>query len=170
MTYDLDEVLRARESGGGLDRPDGWVRVDNHDYRTEPLSREVERTLTRLKGFEDNRSRRIEGARKLLSLGFTPSSLRVPADIALFRVPLFVRQREHVLAHFAGRGLPLDYVYDPPLDLYAAPALAARIPSPDQALAWSRDVFPVDPLRADQFLSIMKASPGILSPSMELGG
>ena len=170
MPYDLAQVLRAREEGGGLDHFNRWVRVDNPNYRTEPLSREITKTLTQLTCFEDNRRRRLEGARKLLSLGFTPSSLRVPADIALFRVPLFVRQREHVLAHFTGRGLPLDYIYDPPLDLYAAPALAARIPSPDQSRAWSRDVLPVDPLRADQFLSIMKASPGILSPSMELGG
>ena len=160
-------MLRAREEGGGLDQFNRWVRVDDPNYRTEPLSREITRTLTQLTCFEDNRRRRLEGARKLLALGFTPPSLRVPADIALFRVPLFVRQREHVLAHFAGRGLPLDYIYDPPLDLYAAPAMAARIPSPDQARMWSRDVLPVDPLRADQFLSILQASPGILSPPVE---
>jgi DegT/DnrJ/EryC1/StrS aminotransferase family protein len=170
MTYDLDEVLRARESGAGLDRFNGWVRVDNHDYRTEPLSREVARTLTRLKGFEDNRSRRIEGARKLLSLGFTPPSLRIPADVALFRAPLFVRQREHVRAHFSGKGLHLDYIYDPPLNVYAASALAVSLPSPEAALRWSRDVLPVDPLRADTFLSILKASPGILIPIPESGG
>ena len=169
MPYDLAQVLRAREDGGGLDQFNRWVRVDNPTYRTEPLSREITRTLTQLTCFEENRRRRIEGARKLLSLGFTPSSLRVAADVALFRVPLFVRHRERVLAHFTERGLRLDYIYDPPLDLYAAPALADRIPSPDRARAWSRDVLPVDPLRADQFLSILKASPGILSPSLESG-
>src|SRR5207249_344463 len=146
-----------------------WVRVDNPNYRTEPLSREITTTLTQLMRFEDNRRRRLEGARKLLSLGFTPPSLRVASDMALFRVPLFVRRREQVLEHFAGRGLRLDYIYDPPLDLYAAPALAERIPSPYAARAWSRDVLPVDPLRADQFLSILKVSPGILSPPPESG-
>jgi len=164
MPYDLAQVLRARDEGGGLDRFDRWVRVDNPRYRTEPLSREITKTLSRLKSFEDNRRRRLEGARRLLSLGLTPSSLRVAPDIALFRVPLFVRQREQVLGHFARRGLHLDYVYDPPLDLYAAPALAERIPSTDAARAWSRDVLPVDPLRTDRFLAILKASPGILSP------
>ena len=167
MPYDPAQVLRAREEGGGLDRFDRWVRVDNPNYMTEPLSREITKTLSQLKSLEDNRRRRLEGARKLLSLGLTPSSLRVAADIALFRVPLFVRQREHVLRHFAARGLELDYVYDPPLDRYAARALAERIPSPDAARAWSRDVLPVDPLRADRFLSILKVSPGILSTLVE---
>ena len=169
MPYDLAQVLRARDEGGGLDQFNRWVRVDNPNYRTEPLSREISRTLAQLTCFEDNRRRRLEGARQLLSLGFTPSSLRGVADTALFRVPLFVRQRDQVLGHFAGRGLHLDYVYDPPLDLYAAPALAERIPSSAPALAWSRDVLPVDPLRADQFLSIMKTSSGILSPPQESG-
>jgi hypothetical protein len=169
MPYDLPQVLRAREEGGGLDHFDRWVRVDNANYRTEPLSRDITNTLIQLLSFEDNRRRRLDGARKLLSLGLTPSSLRVSADIALFRVPLCVRQREQVLGHFADRGLQLDYIYDPPLDLYAAPALAERLQSPDTARAWSRDVLPVDPLRADQFLSIMKASPGILSPPLESG-
>jgi dTDP-4-amino-4,6-dideoxygalactose transaminase len=170
MPYDLAQVLRAREEGGGLDRFDRWVRVDNPNYRTEPLSREITRTLSQLRDFEDNRRRRLEGARKLLALGLTPSSLRVAPDIALFRVPLFVRQREEVLAHFAGRGLPLDYIYDPPLDLYAAPALAECFPSPEAARGWSRDVLPVDPLRADQFLSIMKGSSGFLSPAADSVG
>ncbi len=167
MPYDLDQVLRAGEEGGGLDRFDRWVRTDNPDYRTEPLGREVRRTLTQLERFEENRRRRLEGARKLLSLGFTPSSLRLADGCAPFRVPLFVRQREQVLAHFAGHGLSLDYIYDPPLDLYAASALAERLPSPRDARAWSRDVLPVDPLLADQFLSILDASPGILSPPPE---
>lgn len=162
MPYDLSQVLRAREEGGGLDRFDRWVRVDNARYRTEPLSREVRKTLQRLESFEDNRKRRIDGTRALLALGLTPSSVRLPSDDALFRVPLFVRDREEVLRHFAARGLHLDYIYDPPLDLYAAPELAERFPSPGSARAWNRDVLPVDPLRADKFLSILKTSPGIL--------
>ena len=67
-----------------------------------------------------------------------------------------------MLEHFAAHGLHLDYIYDPPLDVYAAETLAERLPSPGAALAWSRDVLPVDPLRAGRFLSILKTSPGIL--------
>ena len=162
MPYDLGQVLRAREEGGGLDRFHRWVRVDNCFYRKEPLAREIRTTLTRLERFEENRRLRLEGARKLLSLGFTPSSLRPSMDSALFRVPLFVKERETVLARSAARGLHLDYIYDPPLDLYVPPVLAERIPSPDRARVWSRDVLPVDPLRADELLSMMRESPGIL--------
>lgn len=167
MPYDLPQVLRAREEGAGLDRFDRWVRVDNARYRTEPLAREVRRTLDGLERFEENRRRRLEGARVLLALGHTPASVRLPEDAALFRVPLFVRDREKALERFAARGLRLDYVYDPPLDRYAAPALIERLPSPDTARAWSRDVLPVDPLRADRFLAILDASPGILRPPGE---
>ncbi len=169
MPYDLTQVLQAREEGAGLDRFDRWVRVDNPHYRTGPLAREVAMTLGLLKRFEENRRRRLEGARKLASLGLTPASLAGAGDAALFRVPLFVRRREQILAHFARRGLRLDYIYDPPLDFYAAPALAERLPSPDAARGWSRDVLPVDPLRADDFLSIVKRSPGVLSPSVDSG-
>jgi len=170
MPYDLTQVLRARDDGAGLDHFDRWVRVDNPNYRIAPLSREISRTLTQLRRFEENRRRRLEGARRLVSLGFTPRSLTGAGETALFRVPLFVRQREQTREHFARRGLRLDYIYDPPLDFYAAPALAERIPSPDAARLWSRDVLPVDPLLADEFLSILKKSPGVLSPSVESGG
>src|SRR6059036_3812410 len=105
MPYDLAQVVQAREEGGGLDRFHLWVRVDNSHYRTEPLSREVQTTLTRLERFEENRKHRLEGSRRLLSLGLTPSSLSLPVDGALFRTPLFVRERDKVLTHFADRGL-----------------------------------------------------------------
>ena len=162
MPYDPSRVLEARDGGGGLDLFHRWVRVDNPGYRTEPLTREVQGTLRELLRFESNRARRLEGTERLLALGLTPSSVRLPGDAALFRVPLFVRDRERVLEHFVAHGLRLDYIYDPPLDVYAAESLAERFPSPDAAGAWSRDVLPVDPLRAGRFLSILKTSPGLL--------
>jgi dTDP-4-amino-4,6-dideoxygalactose transaminase len=165
MPYDTGRVLEARQDGAGLDRFHRWVRVDNAGYRTEPLAAEIRTTLQQLEHFDDNRRRRLEGARAILGLGLTPPSLRLPHDTALFRVPLFVRDRERTLALFAARGLHLDYIYDPPLDLYAAPPLAERIPSPEGAQAWSRDVLPVDPLRADRFLSILKNYPGLCMPA-----
>jgi hypothetical protein len=164
MPYDPARVLRAREDGGGLDRFNDWVRVDNSNYRTEPFRREIRTTLSRLQSFEDNRNRRIEGARKLFALGLTPPALRPPEGTALFRVPLFVAERDTVLARFAGRGLHLDYIYDPPLDLYAVPALAEHLASPDEARAWSRDILPVDPLLADRFISAMREMPGLRAP------
>ena len=167
MPYDIAQVLRAREEGAGLERFHRWVRVDNPHYRTVPLPGEVRTTLGHLESFEENRRCRIEGRRKLESLGLSTPALQTPEDAALFRVPLFVRDREKVLAHLVRRGLRLDYIYDPPLDEYASPEIVERVPSPPEAKRWSRDVLPVDPLRADLFLSILKHSPGILSAPAE---
>ena len=166
IPYEAPEVLQAQAEGGGLGRFDRWVRVDNHMYRTWPLRSTLRATLRRLQAFEDNRRLRLAGARKLLELGLTPPGLPVPADTALFRVPLFVRERDKVLAHFADRGLMPDYIYDPPLDAYA-PGFAERLPSRPGAAAWSRDVLPVDPLLADRFVTLLGSSPGVCEPSLE---
>src|SRR5947207_2726222 len=125
-------------------------------WRSFPLTSPS--TAATSKAFEENRRLRLAGARKLLDLGLTPPGLPVPSDSALYRVPLFVQEREKVLAHFAQRGLLLDYIYDPPLDVYA-PGLAQRLPSPSRAAVWSRDVLPVDPLLADRFLALLRQSP-----------
>ena len=158
LPYETTAVLQARKEGGGLDRFDQWIRVDKHLYRTWPLRSSLRATLRRLEAFEENRRLRLAGARKLLDLGLTPPGLPVPFDSALYRVPLFVQEREKVLTHFAQRGLLLDYIYDPPLDVYA-PGLAQRLPSPSRAAVWSRDVLPVDPLLADRFLALLRQSP-----------
>jgi hypothetical protein len=167
MPYETTAVRQAQEEGGGLDRFDRWVRVDNHMYRTWPLRFSRRVALRRLEGFEENRRRRLAGARKLFESGLAPGGLPMPADTALFRVPLFVRDREKVRAHFAARGLALDYIYDPPLDVYA-PGLTERLASPSSASHWSRDVLPVDPLLADRFLALLGESPGLCQPSVEV--
>jgi hypothetical protein len=166
MPYETGVVRRAQEEGGGLDRFDRWVRVDNQMYRTWPLRSALRATLRRLATFEENRRLRLAGARRLLESGLTPADLQIPPDTALFRVPLFVREREQVRARFAERGLALDYIYDPPLDVYA-PALTERLPARSSAAHWSRDVLPVDPLLADRFLALLANSPGLCQPSME---
>jgi len=158
LPYETTAVLQARKEGGGLDRFDQWIRVDKHLYRTWPLRSFLRATLRCLEAFEENRRLRLAGARKLLDLGLTPPGLPVPSDSALYRVPLFVQEREKVLAHFAQRGLLLDYISDPPLDVYA-PGVAQRLPSPSRAAVWSRDVLPVDPLLADRFLALLRQSP-----------
>ena len=162
MPYRRDEVLHERAAGAGLERFDRWVRVDNANYRTSPPESEVLRTLKELEEFEANRSHRLEGARKLLGLGLTPPEIPFPEGCALFKVPMFVREREPVLQAFARLGLELDYIYDPPLDRYAAEDLAERLPSHASALRWSRDVLPVNPLQADRFLSLLKKVPKLV--------
>lgn len=166
MPYETTTVCQVQKEGGGLDRFDRWVRVDNHMYRTWPLRFSRRAALRRLAAFEENRRRRLAGARRLLELGLTPAGLFVPSDTALFRVPLFVRERERVRAHFGKRGLALDYIYDPPLNVYA-PGLTERLASPCSAAHWSRDVLPVNPLLADRFLALLGESPGLCQPSMQ---
>jgi hypothetical protein len=166
MPYDIAAVHQAQEEGGGLNRFDRWVRVDNHLYRSWPLRATRRAALRRLEAFEENRRLRLAGARKLIASGLTPPDLPLPSDTALFRVPLFVRERERVRTHFAERGLALDYIYDPPLDVYA-PELTERSASCGSAAQWSRDVLPVDPLVADRFLAVLEASPGLCQPATD---
>lgn len=166
MPYETAVVRQAQGEGGGFDRFDRWVRVDNHLYRTWPLRSSQRAGLRRLKAFEGQRRLRLAGARRLLESGLAPAGLRIPSETALFRVPLFVRERDKLRAHFAERGLALDYIYDPPLDVYA-PDLTERLAPHADAAHWSRDVLPVDPLLADRFLAVLEESPGLCQPSMQ---
>lgn len=166
MPYETTAVRQAQKEGGGLDRFDRWVRVDNHMYRTWPLRSAQRATLRRLEVFEEERGRRLAGAGRLLESGLTPPDLLIPPDTALFRVPLLVREREKLRAYFAQRGLALDYIYDPPLDVYA-PGLTERLAASGSAAQWSRDVLPVDPLLADRFLTLLGEAPMRCQPSTE---
>lgn len=156
--YKTAEVLQAQKAGGGLNRFDPWVGIDHAAYRMWPLRRSLQANLRRLEAFEENRRLRLEGTRALLDAGLVPSSLPIPSDTALFRVPLFVQDRETEILRFAQREFPVDYIYDPPLDVYA-PELAERVPSPSSARHWSRNVLPVDPLLAGRFLALLREGP-----------
>lgn len=166
MRFTVPEVVHAQKAGGGLDAFNRWVRMDNPAYRTWPLTRSVRITLHRLEAFEDGRQKRLEGVQKLRELGYTPPDVRLPSDTALLRVPLFVRRREAVIARLAERGLTTEYIYDPPLDRYA-PELVETLPSPPEALIWSRDVLPVNPLLAERFIALLQESPGLIDPIPE---
>jgi hypothetical protein len=56
----------------------------------------------------------------------------------------------------------VEYIYDPPLDIYVPLQLAGRIPSPSETIHWSRDVLPIDPLQADDFLKLLNESPPLI--------
>jgi dTDP-4-amino-4,6-dideoxygalactose transaminase len=160
MAYTKEAVREAQAGGGGLDSFDRWVRMDHIAYRTTPLRAVLRTSLRRLETFEANRRRRIDGAHRLLELGLTPAHLSVPRDMALLRVPLFVAERERAIAHLARHGLTTEYVYDPPLDLYA-PGLSEGLPSPPSARIWSRDVLPVHPFQAERFVALFREEPGL---------
>ena len=155
MEYVLEQVLEAGRSGPSLEHFERWVGIDNTEYRTIPRYCDVSGTLEHLQRLDENRTQRIDGTRRLLDLDLTPPDVRVPENTALFRVPLFIRNRDDVVRQFAWRGISLDYIYDPPLDVYAPPSLAERIASPVEAERWSRDVLPVDPLHASRFLDLL---------------
>jgi DegT/DnrJ/EryC1/StrS aminotransferase family protein len=157
MPYEAAEVLEAARRGGGLDRFDRWVGVDDPQYRTATPRAALRETLGRLRAFEEDRQLRLEGAARLMALGLTPPGLAVPPDRALFRVPLFVQDRERVREDFARLGLELDYIYDPPLDRYARAELGVlAVPSPPEARPWSRHVLPVDPRQAGRFIALLE--------------
>ena len=166
MPYTDDAVRRAQAHGGGLDPFEAWVRMDHPAYRTPPLPPVIRASRSRIERFGDNRRRRLEGAERLLGLGFTPRDIEIPRDTALLRVPLFVEDRERVIAYLARRGLTTEYIYDPPLDLYA-PTWSVALPSPPAARAWSRDVLPVNPLHADRFVSIYRETPEVFRATHE---
>jgi hypothetical protein len=166
LPYELSEVERARSERGGLDRFERWLAADQPDYRTWPLRSSLRATLARLERLEEDRPLRLAGIGKLRELGYTPAGFSLPPGTALFRVPLFVQERDKVRARCAKRGLAIDYIYDPPLDLYAR-SLAQALPSPAAARIWSRDVLPVDPLCADRFIALLRESPGLCLPSLE---
>ena len=159
MAYLREEVRQEQAAGAGLDRFERWVRVDNARFRTQPWEADVLRTLRQLESFEENRRLRLQGTQKLLALSLTPPEVRLPEGCAMFKVPLFIQRREEVIRDFSRQGMELDYIYDPPLDRYADEDLALRIPSPPEALRWSRDVLPVNPLHADQFLDLLAQFP-----------
>ncbi len=167
MLFEPAPLFALYRQGGGLVSFDQWVRCDNIRYRTAPTLRELKYTLNRLGCLAKDRAKRIRGVRQLLDLGLTPAEIHVPQDIPLHRVPLFVEEREEVLRRFAGQGLLLDYVYDPPLDMYAPEELAERVPSQKSARIWSEHVLPVDPLYADPFLKILKRLPPLTPAGAE---
>jgi dTDP-4-amino-4,6-dideoxygalactose transaminase len=166
MPFTDDEVRRAQAQGGGLDSFEAWVRMDHPAYRTPPIPLVLRDSLSRLERFEENRRRRLEGGERLLGLGYTPRDIEIPRDTALLRVPLFVEDRERVIAYLARRGLTTEYIYDPPLDLYA-PTWSEGLASPPAARAWSRDVLPVNPLAAERFVSIYRDAPQVFRATHE---
>jgi hypothetical protein len=166
MAYDLATLQQLLEQGGGLDRLDRWVRVDDHLYRVWTLRHTRRLTLRQLSNWGEDRRRRLAGTARLLNSGLAGPMVRLPSDTALFRVPLFVKRREEVRDFFAKDGLALDYIYDPPLDVYA-PELIQQIPSPRPALHWTRDILPVDPLFADRFVARLCASRRSSQPLVE---
>ncbi|MFF5182943.1 DegT/DnrJ/EryC1/StrS family aminotransferase [Streptomyces sp. NPDC000345] len=151
------ELARAVEAAPDLSAHDSWVRVDMHDYRLRsgpPRLARIGRRLDRLGGvLAACRS----GTELLLSTPWArPHSKAGPVPVQpLFRVPLFVADRDAARAALARRGLVVGYLYDPPLDDYAGERFTDPSPDPAGARWFARHALPVDPLRARQVVEVL---------------
>lgn len=152
------EALRGAIAGGPvLQAFDQWVRVDRHDYPVRPGIPDLKRMLERLRGLDDDREQRVRGVERLCREldCVTPGARRAP-HLPLFRVPLLVADREAAMAALAARGVLVRYVYDPPLDDYAGPEFITPSPAPDVGRSWVRHALPIDPLKADDALPVLR--------------
>ncbi|MET9392627.1 DegT/DnrJ/EryC1/StrS family aminotransferase [Streptomyces sp. NPDC006624] len=167
-----DALARAAHRAPGLDAHHPWLRVDLHDYRLRsgPLRlRRIGRALDRLDEVLDACR---AGTELLLATPWARPRDDAYGTQPLFRVPLFVEDRDAAIAALARRGVVVGYLYDPPLDDYAGPEFTDPSPAPEAARWFARHALPVDPLRARTVIEVLERSgvrpaqaPGRLSRS-----
>ena len=155
MPYRIEDLDAARAAPDPLTGFRRWLDMDHVSWRMPPPRFYLRTVLDRLDRLDENLDQRRTGQRRLRDLGIASARVPLPDDDALFRVPFFVRGREPLRARCIAQGLAINYIYDPPLDVYAHETLAERLPSSPAALAWNRDVFPVDPLTAERFIGVL---------------
>ncbi|MEU6906655.1 DegT/DnrJ/EryC1/StrS family aminotransferase [Streptomyces coeruleorubidus] len=152
-----DELARAARRAPGLDAHHPWVRVDMHDYRQESGRLRLRRIGHKLDRLDDVLDACRAGTELLLA---TPWAK--PRDAygtqPLFRVPLFVADRDAAIAALARQGVVVGYLYDPPLDDYAGAEFTDPSPAPEAARWFARHALPVDPLRARTVVEVLERS------------
>ncbi|MFF4657311.1 DegT/DnrJ/EryC1/StrS family aminotransferase [Streptomyces sp. NPDC001381] len=146
------ELARAVSAAPDLGAHDSWVRVDMHDYRLRSGPLRLARIGRRMDRLDGVLAACRSGTELLLSTPWArPHSKAGPVPAhPLFRVPLFVADRDAARAALARRGLVVGYLYDPPLDDYAGERFTDPSPDPAGARWFARHALPVDPLRARQ--------------------
>ncbi|MGW0874347.1 DegT/DnrJ/EryC1/StrS family aminotransferase [Streptomyces sp. NPDC002740] len=167
------ELARAVEAAPDLTAHDSWVRVDMHDYRLRSGPLRAGRIGRRLDRLDEVLAACRAGTELLLATPWArPGAPRADRVQPLFRVPLFVADRDTARAALARRGLVVGYLYDPPLDDYAGAAFTDPSPHPAGARWFARHALPVDPLRARQVVEVLQESgvrpaeaPGGLEPT-----
>jgi hypothetical protein len=149
------ELARAAGRAPGLDAHDPWVRVDMHDYRLTPGRLRLRRAGRRLERLDEVLEACRAGTELLLSTKWAKPTGSVQP---LFRVPLFVADRDAAIAALARRGITVGYLYDPPLDDYAGPDFTDPSSSAGAARWFARHALPVDPLRARDVVEVLERS------------
>ncbi|MCM2390110.1 DegT/DnrJ/EryC1/StrS family aminotransferase [Streptomyces albipurpureus] len=150
------ELKEAVTGAPALEDFNSWIRVDMHDYRLTPGGtrlRRIERLLRRL---DTHLTACRTGTERLASSPWAPP--RSGPVQPLFRVPLLVDDRTAAIAALARHRITTGYLYDPPLDDYAGEEFTDPSPSPQNAAYFARHALPVDPLRAEQVLSVLHRS------------
>ncbi|NJP49185.1 DegT/DnrJ/EryC1/StrS aminotransferase family protein [Streptomyces sp. SBST2-5] len=151
------ELAAAAGSAPDLDAYDPWVRVDMHDYRLAPGALRLRRIERRLGRLDEVLDAAREGTRLLLSTRWALP--RGDGTVQpLFRVPLFVADRDAAAAALARHGIVVGYLYDPPLDDYAGKEFTDPSPAPEAARWFARHALPVDPLRAREAIEALERS------------
>lgn len=160
-----DELARAAAATPGLDAHDSWVRVDMHDYRLRAGRFRLGRVGRGLDRLDDVLADCRAGTELLLSTRWAKPAVwegagsQAPGAVQpLFRVPLFVADRDAARRALARRGIVVGYLYDPPLDDYAGAAFTDPSPAPEGARWFARHALPVDPLRARAVVAALEES------------
>jgi hypothetical protein len=152
-----DELARAVGTAPNLAAHDSWVRVDMHDYRLEAGRLRLRRIGRKLGQLDDVLAACRAGTELLLSTKWARP--RGTGGVQpLFRVPLFVADRDAAIAALARRGIIVGYLYDPPLDDYAGAAFTDLSPAPEAGRWFARHALPVDPLRARAVVEALEES------------
>jgi hypothetical protein len=129
-----------------------WVRVDLHGFRSRHGGLVRGQAALRLAGLDGDLARRRAGVRLLSGTPWATPALRGRAGHeglpALFRVPLFVADRDALVERLVGHGIVSGYVYDPPLDDYAGAEFVDPSPDPAAARWFAAHTLPADPLLA----------------------
>jgi DegT/DnrJ/EryC1/StrS aminotransferase family len=145
----LDASLRrALAAAPDLAALEWWVRRDRPGYRMTVPPVLLRRIVEGLRRVEEDRARRIEGVSWLRELPAVAPLLRRTRAVPLLAVPFLVPDREAARTGLRRRLVPVSYVFDPPLDDYAAADLVEPSPDPVAARWWAAHVLPVDPLHA----------------------
>lgn len=155
MPLRAQQLARASRSAPGLDAYDRWVRVDMHHYRLTPGRSRLRRVGRKLERLDDVLEACRAGTGLLRATEWAKPTGQVQP---LFRVPLFVADRDAAIAALARRGIVVGYLYDPPLDDYAGPDFTDPSPAPEAARWFARHALPVDPLRARDVVDVLERS------------
>ncbi len=154
------ELARAVHAAPDLTASDSWVRVDMHDYRLRSGRLRLGRIARRLDRLDRVLADCRAGTDLLRETRWArPAERPAPGPAQpLFRVPLFVADRDAASAALARRGMPVGYLYDPPLDDYAGARFTDPSPDPRGARWFARHALPVDPRRAREVARALEES------------